>query len=324
MKKSKLLIEAIAIVLGIVLIVGLLIVFIKERVETHDASSSSVIEDGTIYIEGMPYHEDLDKNVILVVGLDSYDQEISEGYMNNKLADFIYLLVLDDKEKTLTPVQINRDTMVNYYVLGVRGDIVSTDYGQIALSHTYGDGGLTSLCNVKDAVSGLLKNIHIDNYASLTMDAIPIINDACGGVTVFVEDDFSAIDPSIVMKEEVTLMGQQALTFVRARQSMEEPTNLARMKRQRTYLTSLYNNFIEKSKEQDTFAPTMLDSVKDYMVSNANTADLQKLLNMARDYTLNETIVLEGEVTTGNKYIEYYVQDKNINKVLKQTKLFVE
>ena len=62
--------------------------------------------------------------------------------------------------------------------------------------------------------------IHLFNYyISMNMDAIAILNDAVGGVTVNVTDDFSAVDPSIT-KGEVTLKGDQALTFIQTRKDV--------------------------------------------------------------------------------------------------------
>ena len=49
----------------------------------------------------------------------------------------------------------------------------------------------------------------------------------------------TAIDPAFVQGRTLTLNGTQAESFVRARKSMEDDTNLARMARQRQYLGQL-------------------------------------------------------------------------------------
>ena len=208
----KLLLKAIAIVLGVCLLIGIVLVFVGEKreEEAFDYYGPDVEMSDKVVVDGELYKHDNDKILVLAVGLDSYEQVETDGYMNSELADFLYLLVIDKYDNSITPIQINRDSMVEYNVLGVTGGIADKTFGQIALSHTYGDGGLTSLCNTKDAVSDLFYGAHINYYISLTMDAIPIINDELGGVSVYVEDDFTGIDDSIIQGQYCTLYGQSA------------------------------------------------------------------------------------------------------------------
>ena len=61
----------------------------------------------------------------------------------------------------------------------------------------------------------------IDHYVALSMDAVPVINDAVGGVAVRCMDDLTAYDPSLTEGAEITLMGDQALYYVRARMNAD-------------------------------------------------------------------------------------------------------
>ncbi len=86
------------------------------------------------------------------------------------------------------------------------------------------------------------------------MDAVPIINDAVGGVTVTVLDDMTSADPALEKGAEVTLQGKQALTYVRTRRGLDDSTNLHRMERQRQYMGELYKGLINKLSGDDGFA----------------------------------------------------------------------
>ena len=71
------------------------------------------------------------------------------------------LLVIDANEKTITSIQIDRDTMAEITILGVLGNEVGTRKAQICLSHGFGDGKDQSCKLTQDAVSKLLLGAEI-------------------------------------------------------------------------------------------------------------------------------------------------------------------
>lgn len=268
------------------------------------------LEDVVLTYKGKNYTYNRDLEFLLITGLDSYEQYETNSYMNNQLCDFLVLLAIDDTTKEITPIHINRDSMVNYNVLGVKGEIVSSDFGQIALSHTYGDGGLKSLVNVKDAVSDLLCNIHIDYYVSLTMDSIGIINDLLGHVEVYMDDDYTSINSKFVKGNNVTLIGDEALSFVRNRYDAIDSSNLSRMNRQKEFMKKLYLRI----QETEISSTKVLDGVAQYIVSNANISDLASLSDKFKNYKLNDFVNIDGEVVV-NKNVEYYLDEDSLKDV---------
>ena len=142
--------------------------------------------------------------------------------------------------------------MTDVPVLGIGGRPAGSVYGQLALAHTFGTGLEDSCDNTVKAVSDLLLGAPIDHYMALNMDAIPIANDAVGGVTVKVTDDFSAIDPSLPMGE-VTLRGEQATTFIRTRKGLGDQLNLSRMQRQKVYMEGFLEALRAKRAGSDSF-----------------------------------------------------------------------
>lgn len=215
----------------------------------------------------------------------------SKSYIGGGQADVQLLLVVDRFNRTWQVLQINRDSMVEVPVLGVNGSKVGTEYQQIALAHSYGDGMESSCENNVTAVSRMFQGQTIHGYLALNMDGISIINDQMGGVEVTVLDDFSQLDPSLVKGQTMTLTGPQALTYVRARQGVGDETNLSRMARQEQYLNALYSKLAGLSTD---IAVKTFQAVDDYMVTDMNDQWL-KLMDRLEKYTKLEPLTIDGE-----------------------------
>lgn len=303
----NLIILVIAILIGIV---GFIVVDLIEKAQINKVSEQVKKDSesfGYYLFNDRYYKQNDDLQIVLCVGLDSYDEPVDEqSYRNNRLADCIVLLVLNKNDKTVLPIQINRDTMTNFHILGIGGRITNDSYGQIALSHTYGKDGkddLSSLQNTRDAVSELMCDIRIDNYISITMDAVSKINDKAGGVIVHVDDDFSSIDETIIQGEDCLLLGQHALTFVRARKGLDDSSNINRMNRQRVYLRALYETCKAKVKTDNDFIRSALDSIE--VKSSESISGLSDIGNTLLEYELLDAIKLKGEVQE-KEYVEFY------------------
>ena len=293
----------------ITIIVSFLFVFIfKDDEELNEEVVHQYYE-----YNNKQYKQNDDLQLILFAGLDSYDNNIVDSYRNDELSDCLVLLVLNKNDKTILPIQINRDTMCEYYILGIGGRITGTSFGQIALPHSYGTGNLDSLVNTKDAVEMLLNDIDIDCYLSLPMNAVSIINDNAGGVEVYVEDDFSSIDETLVQGEKVLLLGEHSLTFVRSRQGLDDSSNIARLNRQRVYLRALFEKCKYLVNSDSSFVSECLNSVNDYLISNTNIYGLSDLCNTLLEYELLDAVQLKGEAKKGETYIEYYLDEDYLN-----------
>ena len=269
---------------------------------------SSNVEEPVMTFNGKTYLLKENVETFLVIGLDKYEENAgtSSSYNNDKQADFLLLFVLDNTAKKLSAIQINRDTMVNVNVLGVAGNRVDTVVKQIALAHTYGNGKDVSCRNTADSVSSLLLGIKVNHYASVLLDAVPILNDAVGGVEIVISDDFTGIDETLKKGETVTLTGEHALIYVRAREGMSEPTNVARMGRQKQYLNALYNKLQAAASSDADFIANTAVKVSDYLVSDRSVTQLQDLAKKITEYEFTGIITLEGESKVGEKFMEFY------------------
>ena len=246
---------------------------------------------------------------VLLMGLDRFGDQPADS-VDAQQADMLLLLILDRNSGTCTPLHINRDTMCTIYQLDAMGEPFMPLNGQICLAHAYGSGGRDSCRNQVRAVSELLYDTPIDHYASVTMDAVGIINNLVGGVTVTVLDDLSALDSALVQGETVTLQGDQALTYVRARMGLADPTNLNRMKRQQQYLTALQQKFTQELAENDDLSRQIVTAVSDDMVSDFTVNSMSNFVDMATTYTFTPIREIAGEaVYSEDRSPEFYADE---------------
>ena len=258
-----------------------------------------------------------DLKTVLVMGLDKYERpEDAWGYLNNQQADFIMLLVIDEKAGICNILHLNRDTMTDIPRLGVTGDAVGTIVGQLALAHTYGSGGSDSCLNATKAVSKLLCGVQIDHYITMTMDGVGIITDLVGGVEVTVLDDFSQVDPSLVKGEQVLLKGDQALTYVRTRKDLEDSSNLRRMERQRQFMNALYQKLSDCTKNDPEFMVNTLVQLSDSVMSDCTPTQLEALSDLMESCTLNDITPLKGEAVKGDEFMEFYIDEDSLKQTV--------
>ena len=282
---------------------------------SSDVQTENVSASKTITRDGIDYYPRQDITVFLMMGIDEKGPVTkSESYNNTGEADMVSLIVFDEKDKTYDIIALNRDTMLNMPILGIGGKSAGTSYAQLALSHTYGSGLEDSCENTKKAVSDLFLGLNIDYYVSMNMDAIAILNDSVGGVTVNVTDDFSAVDSSIPMGE-VTLKGEQALSFVQTRKDVGDQLNISRMERHKAYMESFMTSLGAKLNESDTFALEAYDSVSDYIVTDCSANTLSNILNKYAEYTLDEIVSPEGENVDTNTYMEFHLDEEKLDEL---------
>ena len=250
----------------------------------------------------------------LVIGLDRYDSEVVGD--NERRADFLMLLVFDNDGKRYTAVHINRDTMTSVNRLDISGNKLESVTEQIALAHTRGHSDKVNCRNTSDAVSELLLGVRVDHYLSLTMDAVPVLNDLAGGVEVTVLEDFTGIDDTLVKGEKVTLMGEHALNYVRTRYGLEDSANSTRMERQKQYLYALQEKTMQKIAADDEFIVEATLKMSDYIVSDRSVTQLQELARKISAYEFSGIVAMDGENIVGEKYMEFYPDVNSVKKIV--------
>ena len=305
----------------ILLILLLVMIYSGLRIlESTVLFADSEVEDNTpkktITRDGADYFPRQDITVMMVLGIDQYGPvESSNYYRNEGAADSIMLLIFDETNQECRVLYVNRDTMLNMDVLGVQGDYAGTTYGQVALAHTYGTGLEDSCVNVKNTLMNYFHGMTIDYYVAMNMDAIPILNDAVGGVTVTVVDDFSLVNPTITMGE-LTLTGDQVVDYVRTRKDVGDQKNVTRMKRQQEYVSAFLERLYAKEHEDVNFLVNVYDTVAPYLVSDCPVSTLNSMLERYVDYTITEVVTPEGENRIGEEYYEFYVDEEKLDELI--------
>lgn len=312
-------IAAVAAILAATAAVLLLLHGWETRRQANDAADDPYAgqEESLTYYNGAWYARK-ELETVLVMGVDKYadDAAAEDDYTNQEQADFLLLVVLDRNAGVCTALPLNRDTMTEITALGLAGERTGTFTGQLALAHTYGSGGLDSARNEGRAVSALLYGTEIDHVMAFTMDAVPVLTDAVGGVPVLVEDDFSAMTDQLPMGQEVTLRGELALTFVRGRGSMGgEKTNLNRMARQNAYLQGLYRR-LQDTAQDEGFLTQLLLELSPYLDTDCTAAQLNDLYQTVVQDRLAVLDAPAGEAVVGDEFMEFHVDEDALQQTV--------
>ena len=255
---------------------------------------------------------------LLLIGVDwaEMNSPASSGRYAGQ-ADFLLLLTFDKKNRTISTLQIDRDTMTDIRVYGPFGDYTGIRETQICLSHAYGATAAENCENTVWAASRLLGNIPVDGYLALDMSAITALNDALGDVTVTLEEDFSALDPQMVRGATIALQGKQAETFVRGRTGVGDGTNAARMKRQKAFMQKAGDLIAEGLERDSGFAGTLLDALSGHMTMNVTRGWLINKAYESSGYRRTETRTLAGTHALGaDGFTEFRADTDALNDLL--------
>lgn len=303
----------------LILILVLIMLFsglqiLESTVFNKGQGTDPTIASKTIVRDGISYFPRQDIKVVLVMGIDEMGPVVESDTFNSAgAADMVTLIIFDETNQESRVLVLNRDTMLKMPVLGIGGKKAGTYFGQLALAHTFGSGLEDSCENTRETVSDFLYGITIDYYIAMNMDAITMLNDAVGGVTVTVKDDFSEIDPTIPMGQ-VKLMGQQAINFVRTRKGVADQLNISRMERHKEYMTG-FMKALQSKKDDISFAMTTYDQVSDYVVTDCSATVMNDMLQRYADYPIVEIVSPEGENVMA-EYYEFYVDEEKLDDLI--------
>ena len=219
---------------------------------------------------------------ILLMGSDSREGETSKKYGDPDLytgerSDTTILLHLSADRSFATAVSIPRDTWVMLPECKVDGETVGAFEAKFNTAFEIGGPG----CTVKlvEQMTGLT----IDNFAVIDFTGFKDVVDAMGGVEVCLTEP--ALDPAsdLDLPAGTSIVnGEQALSFVRARKTLSDGSDLSRIKRQQAFLSSMIR---EASSTGLLLNPVKLYSVLDAATRGLTTdpglADVEVLRDMA-------------------------------------------
>lgn len=296
-------------------------IFTEPEAEWDDSQSQEDIN--RITYEGKQYNYNRNLINILFMGIDNTDM-LTEEHLPGETgqSDCLMLLTLDKETKQGHILQIPRDTMTEVDLYDAGGNYSTTVTEQIATQYAYSIGGKSSCFATKKTVSELLYDLPIDGYLAMEYSSIAIVNDAIGGVTITIPQDYTMIDPAFEKGVTVKLTGEQAHDYVRWRDTNASFSNNERMERQVQYIPALIDTIQSHVGEDGNYYKTLYPLVEEHMITDLGEDEI----NALAEYELitSDVQYLPGEGKKGEKYEEFYVDEKKLQKMLIETFYILE
>lgn len=306
-------------VLGLVLIIVIVVGFRRNQASAESEASAVPAgeaaqekwQEGTVSHNGKYYRYNNNLRTYLLMGIDKDGPAVeAEDGISGGQSDAMFLIVADSENESVSVISINRNTMTKIETLDKTGTKKGEITAQICVQHGYGDGRHYSCDRSVNAVSNLFYNLPISGYLSLNMDAMPILNDAVGGVQVTVLQDIEDPARGVSLREgEVkTLNGMEAYSYLRKRDINEFDSATARLRRQEQYISEYMKKLKTAVAGSASKAAEIYDSVSDYLVTDV---DFVNLLSELVTYELDggQMYTVPGETRMGEVYEEFYVDD---------------
>ena len=287
----------------------------NQTIDSSGAAMTGNVEkwqEGTIEYNGKHYRYNNYIRSYLLMGIDSDDPvETAKDGVSGGQSDAMFLLVVDAENETLSIISINRNTMTAVDVYDEEGNGLGIYQAQICTQHGFGDGKKLSCTRTVSAVKNLFYNIPISGYMSINMGAIPILNDAIGGVEVEVLEDiyYPSQNVSLTEGDVVTLNGQEAYCYVRGRDTNDFDSATDRLHRDEQYLINFMNQLKTYAGGNAEVAADIYESVSDYAVSSVDFAALAKDV-IGYEFSEDIMYTIPGETVMGDKYEEYHVDEE--------------
>ena len=268
-------------------------------------------QEGTVSYNGKKYKYNNNIKSYLLMGIDKDEpvEEAKDGISGGQ-SDGMFLVVTNAKDKSISVISINRNTMTKIEACDEMGLNKQEIMGQICLQHGYGDGKHYSCSKAEEAVSYLFYNIPISGYLAINMGGIPALNDAVGGVEVTVLQDLIYPDwgAELHTGETKILTGNEAYIYLRGRDVNEFNSATDRLRRQEQYISG----FMDKAKVtiggDAEKATEIYNSISEYMVTDV---DFVSFISDMVTYESKENgmYTVPGEMTMGEEFEEFFVDD---------------
>lgn len=259
----------------------------------------------------------------LIMGTDaSGNEEAFDDTYQGAMADALMLVMVDDEDESYGILQLNRDTITEITMLQKDGSGYASADMQLCTAHWYGADKQASCENTVQAVSDMLGGLPIDGYYALQMKAVPLLNEAVGGVSVTFEEDLTELDPQMKAGETITLTDEQADLLLRSRMSLKDDRNSERMSRQQIFFNAFFKQVQKENGADTNFVINLYDRLHPYATEDININELTAMLKNMDTYTNKGIFTIDGESKLGEKlgdgkeHWEFYMDDKSLENVM--------
>ncbi|KUO10643.1 LCP family protein [Streptomyces sp. DSM 15324] len=253
-----------------------------------------------------------DAQNVLVIGSDSRAGDGNGRYgtdSGTERSDTTILLHLSGGRHRATAVSLPRDLMVDVPACR-RPDGSRTRPVFAMFNHAFETGG--SACTVRTVEK--LTGVRIDHHVVVDFSGFKDMVDAVGGVRVCVAEPIADKAAGLRLPAgEVTLDGERALGYVRARKSLGDGSDTERMDRQQRFLAAL----VDKVRGNGV----LLNPVKLYPLLDAATSALTTDPDLASLRGLYELVRGLGDIPAEHVQFltvprESYIHDANRDQLV--------
>ena len=274
---------------------------VKKNSDYDEETSVQWTEENTLYFNGTLYGYDHRIESFLFMGTDNSGNEEGTGEdYHGAMADYLLLMVLDHTDRTWGCIQIDRNAITSVNVLEEDGSLRTIREQQICTAHWYGSNKEMSAQNQVDSVKFLLGELGtIDGYYVLNMKDISTLNSLVDGVEVTFQEDMTDVDPVFVKGTTLTLTDEQAEEFMRSRMSLKDPTNAARMTRQKQYMDGFFQKVKRRVATDAKFAQTFWTTFRKTAVTDMNGNALSRIAQMILKGEDKGILRLDGKTKIG-------------------------
>lgn len=276
-------------------------------------------QEGDFRYEGIHYRYNDDILTFLFLGIDKMGvvERVEDGIEGGQ-SDAIFLLVLNPHNKQISVIGIPRDTMAQIEVYNRDGVYGGQMKSQLAIQHGYGDGAELSCERTVKAVANLMYGLPIHGYCAINMGAIPLLNDAVGGIEIEALETMDFKGFHVEQGDTLLLEGMDAYHYLHDRNTAVNYSAKSRLQRQKQYLLKYASAVMEELKKNVGFAVSLYGTLSKYMVTDISVDEVSYLATQALGYSFNadNMHVLEGETVIGEVYEEFYPDEEALYKLI--------
>ena len=221
---------------------------------------------------------------LLLIGSDTRAGQGSTAYgpVGAELADVIILLHINQARTNAVALSFPRDLMVKMPECPnpEGGDPYSSkDFVQINATMNYG-GPACTLLTVQN-----LTGIRIPYLAMIDFKGVIAMSEAVGGVPVCMAEDINDDYTKLHLEAgQHTLVGDQALAFLRTRHGVGDGSDLSRISNQQVFLTALVRKLKDEGALTNPFTMLRIGSAAlENMTLSRSLTDLGVMFGMARE-----------------------------------------
>lgn len=288
---------------------------VKEQRADSDQQDEELKDVDWIDSDGKMYQYRDDVVTVLLMGID-YNSDPSrwanDVRSNGGNADLLALVIFDTETNEICILNIPRDTMTDVLAVDAEGKYKDTLFSNITTAHSYGDGGELSCELTVDAVSNLLYGIPINRYVSISYYALPLLNQAIGGLEITLERDYTNINAAFTEGATVRLTDYQLKRMVVYRDHSELEGAYERGLRDMTVLKALFEQCKGMVKEDPGAVFALYNKLEDYITTDLRLDEISYLAQKAVKMDLNAdtVIAMQGEAVAGEIYVEFYPDEQ--------------